>query len=297
MKKAHNRICIAVCVATIAGTGYAATASATPEAGHRSQTALQKGAQHKDVGARKKHSALPQGASNLLDVNYESGTLDSGIPGLTTTHAKAPDASKVQSSGDGSSHSISHKVTLNDADYVSDGAPRSESANNELQESLIHVGDVHRYEFSVMLKDWETGKGSAGDIIFQGKHAGGNKPSFYMMAKGNEIAFRSPLLDLQAPVVEDFRGYINKWIRFRIDVRWAEEETGYYKVSAQLPGEKDFTLKKTYTDVNTFHPENPTTIGYIKWGLYRPASSTEAGDPATRVVQHDNIRVIDLGTS
>ncbi|MFJ9678462.1 heparin lyase I family protein [Streptomyces sp. NPDC101194] len=297
MKNAHKRICIAVCTATIVGTGYATTASAAPEAGHRFETALQQDARPNDTGARKEKPALPPGAFELLDVTYESGTLDSGIPGLTTTHAKAPDASEVESGGDRSSRSISHKVTLNDADYVSDGAPRSESADNELQKSLIHVGDVHRYEFSVMLKDWETGKGSAGDIIFQGKHAGGNKPSFYMMAKRNEIAFRSPLLNLQAPVVEDFRDSINKWMRFRIDVRWAEDRTGYYKVSAQLPGESGFTLKKTYTAVNTFHPENPTTFGYIKWGLYRPASSTEAGDPATRVVQHDNIRVIDLGTS
>ncbi|MYR46090.1 heparin lyase I family protein [Streptomyces sp. SID5910] len=273
MKNVHKRICIAVCMATAAGTAYAATATATPTA------------------------PQPQKASSLLDVDYESGTPDSGITGLTTTHAKAPDASKVVKGGDGSSYSISHKVTLDDPDYVSDGAPRSESANNELKTSIVHVGDVHRYEFSVMLKDWETGKGSAGDIIFQGKHAGGNKPSFYLMAKRNEIAFRSPLLDLQATVVEDFRDYVNKWMRFRIDVRWAEDKTGYYKVSAQMPGESGFTLKKTYTDVNTFHPENPTTVGYIKWGLYRPASSTAAGDPATRVVQHDNIRVIDLGSS
>ncbi|MFI7291949.1 heparin lyase I family protein [Streptomyces anulatus] len=274
MKNAHKRISIAVCLAAIAGVGYATTATATPEKPTR-----------------------PQGSANLLDVDYESGGLDSGIPGLTTTHAKASDASTVENSGDGSSRSVSHKVTLDNADYVSDGAPRSESANNAVEKSLVHVGDVHRYEFSVMLKDWETGKGSAGDIIFQGKHAGGNKPSFYLMAKGNEIAFRSPLLNLQKPVVEDFRGYINKWMRFRIDVRWTEDRTGYYKVSARLPGETDFTLKQTFTDLNTFHPENPTVFGYIKWGLYRPASSTEAGDPVTRVVQHDNVRVIDLRSS
>ncbi|MCT6781282.1 polysaccharide lyase [Streptomyces sp. CS7] len=272
MKNAHKRICVAVCLAAVAGAGYATTATATPEKPVR-----------------------PEQASDLLDVDYESGSLDSGIPGLTTTHAKASDASTVESGGDGSARSVSHKVTLNDPDYVSDGAPRSESANNEIEKSLIHVGDVHRYEFSVMLKDWETSSGKAGDIIFQGKHAGGNKPSFYLMAQRNAIAFRSPLLDLQAPVVEDFRPHIDRWMRFRIDVRWAESRTGYYKVSVQLPGETDFTLKKTYTDLNTFHPENPTAFGYIKWGLYRPASSTEAGDPATRVVRHDNIRVIDLG--
>ncbi|QKW08683.1 heparin lyase I family protein [Streptomyces sp. NA04227] len=278
-KNAYKKIALAVCVAAVAGTGYAATAIATP--------------------AETKHRpASPKASSVLLDVDYESGTLDSGIPGLTTTHAKADDASKVENGGDGgSSHSVSHKVTLNDPDYVSDGAPRSESANNELQESLIQVGDVHRYEFSVMLKDWEASDGPAGDILFQGKHAGGNKPSFYLMAKRDEIAFRSPLLNLQAPVVADFRDYVNKWMRFRIDVKWTDDNTGYYKVSSQLPGESGYTLKKTYSNVKTFHPENPTTFGYIKWGLYRPASSTDAGDPATRIVRHDDIRVFDLAKS
>ncbi|MGE6737965.1 hypothetical protein ACQKIP_44710, partial [Streptomyces sp. NPDC059900] len=96
MKKAHTRICIGLCVAAIAGTGYAATASATPEAGHPSAAARQQGAQQKDTGK----SALPRRASDLLDVTYESGTPDSGIPGLTTTHAKAPDASGVEDSGE-----------------------------------------------------------------------------------------------------------------------------------------------------------------------------------------------------
>ncbi|WKN18951.1 hypothetical protein NEH83_35065 [Streptomyces sp. JUS-F4] len=142
--KTNKRIVIAVCLAAIAGTGYATTATATPEKPVRSQQ-----------------------ASTLLDAGYESGGLDSGIPGLTTTHAKASDASAIESGGDGSARSVSHKVTLNNPDYVSDGAPRSESANNKIEKSLIHVGDVHRYEFSVMLKDWETSKGGAGDIIFQ----------------------------------------------------------------------------------------------------------------------------------
>lgn len=104
----------------------------------------------------------------LLDIDYKDGSLDSGIPGLTTTHATAHDASSVVRSGD--DYAITHKVTLGDSGYESDGAPRSESATNDIPEGVFHVGDARRYEFSVLLKDWKTyepGDSESGDIIFQ----------------------------------------------------------------------------------------------------------------------------------
>ncbi|MEU0631504.1 heparin lyase I family protein [Streptomyces sp. NPDC005989] len=233
--------------------------------------------------------------STLLDIDYRDGSLNSGIPGLTTTHATAHDASSVVRSGD--DYAITHKVTLGDPGYESDGAPRSESATNDIPQGIFHVGDVRRYEFSVLLKDWKTyepGDSESGDIIFQGKHAGGNWPSFYLMAKRNSIAFRSPTLELQADVVDDFRPYVNQWMTFRVDVRWTDDRTGYYRISTRMPGESDFALRKTYENVQTFHPKNPTKFGYIKWGLYRPGQSIENGDVATRTAQHDNIGIQDL---
>lgn len=114
-------------------------------------------------------------ATEILQVNYESGTLDSGVPGLTTTHATAPDASAVVQPGHDSSYAVQHKVTLGDPGYVSDGAPRSESATDQLKNGQFDVGDVQRYEFSVLLKDWQpytAGDSDTGDIVFQGKYGG-----------------------------------------------------------------------------------------------------------------------------
>ncbi|MFI5770929.1 heparin lyase I family protein [Streptomyces sp. NPDC051658] len=233
--------------------------------------------------------------STLLGIDYRDGSLDSGIPGLTTTHATAQDASSVVMSGD--DYAITHRVTLGDPGYESDGAPRSESATNNVPQGVFQVGEVRRYEFSVLLKDWKTyepGDSESGDIIFRGKHTGGNRPSFYLMTKRNSIAFRSPTLELQADVVDDFRPYVNQWMTFRVDVRWTDDKTGYYRISSRMPGESDFALRKTYENVQTFHPKNPTNLGYIKWGLYRPGQSIENGDVPTRVVQHDNISIRDL---
>ncbi|MFB7936586.1 heparin lyase I family protein [Streptomyces sp. NPDC056049] len=235
------------------------------------------------------------GSAPLLTIDYRNGRPDSGIPDLTTTHATAPDASSVVPSGD--DHAIAHKVTLGDPAYVSDGAPRSESATNDVHEGKFVVGDEQRYEFSVLLKDWkpyEPGDSESGDIIFQGKHAGGNLPSFYLMTKRNSIAFRSPTLQLQANVVDDFRPHIGEWMRFRVDVRWTDDDTGSYEVSTRMPGEAGYTLRRTYENVRTFHPANPAEFGYLKWGLYRPGQSLEKGDVPTRIVHHDDIRVLDL---
>ncbi|CAM5544441.1 hypothetical protein GCM10010329_27410 [Streptomyces spiroverticillatus] len=233
----------------------------------------------------------------LLDVTYESGTPDSGIPGLAATNATAPDAAGVISPGSGSRRGIMHKVTLGDDGYVSNGAPRSESATDRVPAGRFQVGDERRYEFSVLLKDWQAykeGDPVSGDILFQAKPANSNPPSFFLSAQRNAILFRNPGLDRQTPVVADYRPYIGRWMRFRIDVRWADDDTGYYKVSALLPGQKAFQLKKVYTRTTTWLPVNPSEHGYLKWGLYRPDSSLERGCVKTRIVHHDNIRVTEL---
>ncbi|MEU7581724.1 hypothetical protein AB0B50_29450 [Streptomyces sp. NPDC041068] len=170
MRKPLVKLSAAVCLGgTLLVTGYLAQESGA--------TQVQSKAQGKKC-------------KSLLDVDHESGTLDSGIPDLTTTHATAPDASDV----------------VDDGGYVSDGAPRSESATDKVEAARFNVGDVRRYEFSVLLKDWEAyeeGDALTGDILFQGKPANSNPPSFYFGAKRNEIIFRSPGLDLQWPVVAD----------------------------------------------------------------------------------------------
>ncbi|WP_406347581.1 polysaccharide lyase [Streptomyces sp. NBC_00144] len=238
-----------------------------------------------------------QTAKEVLGVDYESGTLDSGVKGLTTTHATAPDASGVVRPGQASSYAVQHKVTLGDPGYESNGAPRSETATDLLKNGQFNVGDTQRYEFSVLLKDWQPykpGDSESGDIVFQGKYAGGNVPAFYLMTKRNEVAFRSPHLNRQTTVVADLRPCINKWMNFRIDARWTPDDTGYFRVSVQLPGQSDYKQAASYENVRTYQPGNPADHGYIKWGLYRPSESIDKGDVPTRIVQHDNIRIFNL---
>lgn len=247
-----------------------------------------------------KEETQPIAPLPLLEINYENGMINSGITNLNVTDATAADASYLVSPGhNNSKYAIAHKVTLDDNGYFSDNHWRSESATANVNEGRHVPGDERRYEFSLLLKDWKpyvaTQDGDAGDIIFQGKLGGGGNPAWYLMTKRNTIAFRMPNDNLQINIVNDYRPHINKWIDFRIDMLWANTATGYYKVYVKLPGETEYQKMYEVTNFKTFNPDNPEAkLGYLKWGLYRPASSTANNDVPTRIIWHDDIKVYKL---
>jgi hypothetical protein len=249
-------------------------------------------------GVLKTSSLIPADGDTLVFVNYESGTLNSGIIGLTTTHATGPEASYLVSPGRTGSYGIAHKVTLGDSTYFSDNNWRSESATDQLTAGKFFPADQRRYEFSLLLKDWTpytTGMSEAGDIIFQGKLGGGGNPAWYFMTKRNSITFRMPNNNLQQTIIADFRPFINQWLDFRVDVKWADGPSGYYKVYRKLPGETNYTLIWEIDNFHTYLPDNPNSIsGYSKWGLYRPGQSAAPGYVPTRIIYHDDIRIIQL---
>src|SRR5690606_9187093 len=55
----------------------------------------------------------------LININYESGILNSGIPGVTATFATASDAAYLISPGRTGNYAIAHKVIKNDNTYYS----------------------------------------------------------------------------------------------------------------------------------------------------------------------------------
>jgi len=250
------------------------------------------------INAASNQDNIANNGDTLLFVNYENGTRNSGIQGLDTTHATASDASYIVTPGRDGSYAIAHKVVLGNTGYYSDNNWRSESATSQLVNGKFVRGDERRYECSLLLKDWmpySSGMSQAGDIIFQGKLGGGGNPAWYFMTKRNEIAFRMPNNNLQKTIIPDFRPYINQWIDFRVDVKWEDGPTGYYKVYVKLPGSADYALIWQADNFHTYLADNPnSTNGYSKWGLYRPDQNLANGDVQTRIIYHDNIRIIKL---
>jgi len=234
----------------------------------------------------------------LFNVDYETGTMSSGIANLDSTRDTAPDAAYMISPGRSGNYAIAHKVVLGDSSYFSDSHWRSESATAYIPVTQFVPGQERRYEFSALLKNWTpytTGMPTDGDIFFQAKLGGGGEPAWYFMTKRNGIDFRAPNANLETTIVSDYRPYINQWMDFRVDVLWASTATGYIKVYSKLPGQTSYTLIWQISNFQTWNPLNPNaTNGYLKWGLYRPDASVANGDVTTRIVYHDDIRMYQI---
>jgi len=231
----------------------------------------------------------------LLNVGYETGTLDSGIPGLQATAASAPDAAFISSAYARSGHySIAHKVVLNDPAYVSAGAPRSESATDDISSTFYSAGLERRYEFSFLLANWQPWDGLATpvDIIWQFKRFG-SAADMFVAVKRNSLVLRYDGT-AEATLINDVRPYVNQWVDVKIDVLWAATPSGWANVQVRLPGQPDYApvFSGSFPTLNPAFTSSPN--GYLTWGLYRPDSSSAEGDPITRLIYHDDIQVFAL---
>lgn len=228
----------------------------------------------------------------ILNVTYEDGTLNSGITGINPTNATASDAAYMVSPGAATlNHAIAHKVVYGDSGYNSDGNWRSESDAQQIIPARYYPGDERRYEFSVLLKDWPVwnqGDPTNESNLFQLKVSGGENVPLMIRAQRNAIRIRYQDVSVK-DIVSNLQPYVNQWIQFRIDVLWATTTTGYMRTYMKLPGQNDFVLVDEKTNYSTFTGNvSDGNIGYIKWGLYVvPPNST-------RIVYHDDIRIINL---
>ncbi len=231
----------------------------------------------------------------ILDINYESGTLNSGITGLTATNATATDAAYILSPGATGNYAIAHKVTYGDSSYYSDGNWRSEAASNSVPSSCYLPGEERRYEFSVLLKDWtawNTGDPINETNFFQLKMSGGEAVPLQIRTQRNALRVVYGNMDNTKTVVDilnDFRHSVNQWIHFRVDVKWATTATGSMKIYMKLPGQTDFVLANERNNAITFTGDvGSGNVGYVKWGVYVVPPNL------MRIVYHDDLRIINL---
>jgi hypothetical protein len=235
-----------------------------------------------------------QAQTPLLRVDYESGTIDSGIPDLNTSDASAPDASFVVETARAGRYAIAHKVVLDDPAYVSEGTPRSESAALRILPARYRSGDHRRYAFSLLLQDWEdytAGSIPSVDIVWQFKHTQGG-PDMFVGVRRNQLILRYG--NSQSVLINDIRPYDNAWIDLRFDVLWTDTPTGYFTADLRLPGESGFTRRAAASGIVTLDPTATGAFGYPKWGLYRPDSNSTRGSARTRIALHDEISVTAL---
>lgn len=229
----------------------------------------------------------------ILNVDYENGTTNSGINGIEPTSASGSDAVYMISPGSTGHYGVAYKVVYGDSAYYSDGNWRSESAALHNLPARFSPGMERRYEFSVLLKDWtawNTGDPINETNVFQLKVSNGQEVPLQVRTQRNVIRLRyndAASGVTTKDILADLRPYVNQWIHFRIDVKWSLDATGYMKTYMKLPGQADFEMADEKLNYITF-PGSGNNIGYIKWGVY------VVPPDITRVVYHDDIRIIEL---
>ncbi|WP_017259835.1 heparin lyase I family protein [Pedobacter arcticus] len=229
----------------------------------------------------------------LLNVTYENGTTNSGITGVNSTHATAPDAAYMVTEAASGEYAVAHKVVDGDQGYWSSNSFRSESDASEAPGARFLPGNERRYEFSVLLKDWSPWNNvdpAPETNIFQLKLTNGEVP-LQIRTKRNSMLLRFSVANKKpnVTVIEDVRSYVNKWIHFRIDVLWKDDNTGYMKTYMKLPEQLDYVLVDDKTNYHSYYASgNSGQHGYIKWGLYITPKNI------TRIAYHDDIRIIKL---
>ncbi len=250
----------------------------------------------------------PTVTGTILNVNYENGTTNSGFAGIDVTHATAPDAAFIVP-GSTSTYGIGHTVKMGNPAYESDGAQRSESSTVDAYQ--FFPGEERRYEVSIKMKDWPAWTSTDplyGVVLFQLKMSDGVGEPLRVIAQRNGIESKRDIrnangdaITTSAPLVDNFRNYVNDWIHLRIDVKWTTNATGYIKIYTKLPGEQDYSLKDQSENIVTFVSQSAGNIGYLKWGVYtragNPGESLEGNTTLTFTAHHDNIKVFELNNT
>ena len=231
-------------------------------------------------------------ASPILTVDYETGELTSGIPGIGATMPLAADAMTINSnivrSG---SYSFRSKVQHN-TNYISDGNYRAEEDTIGVLPTHYNWGDRVNYQFSICLdSSWQSDNRNSDYIVHQWKRYNLG-PDMFVDVKGTDIVLRVGT-NYQMTILYNYS--INKWIDFKLDVSWATDATGsadvYYKYSTN----NNFTYVGTY---NGYTMQNDLLDnGYLKWGIYAPGLdySNFTNDPNHAwIVYHDNFIVTPI---
>ena len=231
-------------------------------------------------------------ASPILTMDYETGELTSGIPGIGATMPLAVDAMTINSnivrSG---SYSFRAKVQFN-TNYISAGSWRAEEDTIGILPTHYNWGDRVDYQFSLRLdSSWQSDNRNSDYIVHQWKRYG-TGPDMFVDVKGTDIVLRVGT-NYQMTILYNYP--ISKWIDFKLEVSWAPDATGsaavYYKYSTT----NTFTYVGAYSGYTMLNDLQDN--GYLKWGLYAPglAYSNFTNDSNHAwIVYHDNFVVTPI---
>lgn len=207
-------------------------------------------------------------AEVIFKVDYESGTLDSGVPGVAAVRPEADDSIVISSdivrSG---KYAVRHRVGYSPK-YRSRNALRAESSNMHTDGPVRYSeGDYHQYRYSYYVP--KDSYGNRVGLVWQFKRFMG-RPDRIIVLDGNFPR--------------------DTWVDVLYRIKWGHErEKGWVKHYQKLASEKEYKLQSIQVGRNMLDARARYT--YLKWGIYKPIFPKDAPETSRRTIYHDDISV------
>lgn len=231
----------------------------------------------------------------VLQVSYETGTIDAGVTNLLVVPPSNPVAVTITDSARTGQFALKTTVGSSE-DYVTAGKPRAETATLKIPTTRYSASEKWEYGFSLKLDGgWVVDSSGAAEIIWQFKRFDTSStqlpPDMFVAVKREFVVLRSQ--NHQINLVDLAKFPPGQWMDFRIYVLWSNDSNGLTEVWFKPAAAQNFEKVATVSGPN-MGDARPKS-GYIKWGIYRPECLPTDGKPCStatfnpRVVYHDEI--------
>ena len=242
-------------------------------------------------------------AAQVLECDYETGTINSGKSGVAVQGAAFY---SIQVDSNTKRHGVySIREELRYGDPWVAGGPRAESDALNVSQTRYKAGDTVYYGFSVYIISSWVNDDIYEDVVFQWHNIPdydlgetSKNPNIFLCVKRMEWDLRitsDPTLVTTATsaLKEQVKlsDMVPGWHDFVFAIKWSYNGDGNIKCWYKRSSTSTYAQVLDKTGPNM---HNDRQLGYIKWGIYKPAWRNGPTAASSRVVFHDNVRV---GTS
>ncbi|CAM3206619.1 polysaccharide lyase [Stackebrandtia soli] len=255
------------------------------------------------IGGQTIHALAESPDGTVMRADYEDGAKNSGYADIGLNECCTPRSLQVVDLARTGDHAIRSQLTYGDAPV--NGGVRAESHTVAMDPSYFDSGDTAYYGFSVyIVSHWQTD--SREDIVFQWHNwpdacEASKVPSAFLTIQPTgqwRLRVNSDGDACSTPESIDKTSFDlgavkpGQWNDFVFKFDWDHGVDGGIETWHQTSKSPGWKSVLSATGPNTFN-DDPTTHGYLKWGIYKPAWNTAPTDVDTRVLIHDNVAIGD----
>lgn len=247
-----------------------------------------------------------QSRAATVRVTYETGTKDSGYADLGFNEC-CPHSLQLDDLARRGTYALRADLRYGDPQVA--GGTRAESHTLRMPATHYRAGDTRYYGVSIYIPStWRTD--TREDAVFQWHKLKDScddpvrGPSAFLAVMPNgtwrlrtnhDANACSTPTSVGKPAHDLGPATPGRWHDFVFHIKWSYTDTGTVQVWHKTDLTTTWTKVLNATGANTYNDQS-TSVGYLKWGIYKPAWNTTPTAVTQRLVWHDNIAVGDTFT-